>query len=176
MRERNRPRRENTMAHIPVNHPLRTVYRALCGLVGLYVLVFGVVGLVQTRGLSLFQQHGLPWVLGLRANPAFALLSIVAGAVILLATLVARNIDHFVYLAGGVVFMVAGMAMMALMQTDANIFGFTMTNCIVSFIIGTILLAAGLYTKSGSQEQAAAEDQFRHSGAGARTPAERPAS
>ena len=32
------------MAHFPVNHPLRPLYRTLAGLVGAYLLVFGIVG------------------------------------------------------------------------------------------------------------------------------------
>jgi hypothetical protein len=54
------------MAHIPINHHLQPFYRVLAGLCGLYVLVFGIVGLVQTRGLDTFAQEGLPSVLGCR--------------------------------------------------------------------------------------------------------------
>ena len=32
------------MPHFPVNHPARPLYRVLAGLVGVYILVFGVVG------------------------------------------------------------------------------------------------------------------------------------
>ena len=67
------------MAHIPINHPLQPFYRVLAGLIGLYLVVFGTVGVIKTRGLPLFEQDGLPWVLGLRANLAFAILSIVVG-------------------------------------------------------------------------------------------------
>jgi uncharacterized protein DUF4383 len=162
------------MAHFPVNHHLRPLYRALAGLAGLYVLLFGIVGFVQTSGkISMFDQHG-QWVLGIRANPAFALLSIVAGAIIVVASLIGRNIDHFVYIGAGVVFMVAGMTMLVLLETNANFLGFSMTTCIVSFVLGTIYLTAGLYTKAGSREQAQAEDAFRHRSA--RKPAERSAS
>ena len=42
------------MGHNPVNHPLRPVYRALGGFTGLYFVVFGVVGLIQTAGDGLF--------------------------------------------------------------------------------------------------------------------------
>ena len=154
------------MAHFPVNHPLRPLYRALSGLAAVYVLLFGIVGLVQTtsKHVAVFDQHGV-WVLALRANPAFAVLSIVAGVVILVATLIGRNLDHFVYVIAGVVFMVSGMAMMTLLQTNANFLGFSMITCIVSFILGIIWLTAGLYSKSGSHEQQHEEEQFRHRGA-----------
>lgn len=150
------------LLHLPVNHHLRPLYRALAGLAGLYVLVFGIAGFSQSRGLSLFAQHDLPWVLGLRTNPAFALLSIASGAVILVATVVGRNLDHLVYLAAGIIFMLAGIAMMLLLQTPANFLGFSMSNCIVSFILGLVTFTAGLYGRSGTAEDAQSLNVHRH--------------
>jgi hypothetical protein len=152
------------MAHIPVNHHLQPLYRVLAGACGLYVLVFGVAGFVETRGLDLFAQDGLPWVLWLKANRAFAILSIVAGLVVVVGAVIGRNVDHWINLVGGIVFMVAGMAMMTLMQTDLNFLGFTMSTCIVSFLIGMVLFSAGLYGKTGSSNEAAIEERFRHGG------------
>lgn len=153
------------MAHIPINHPLRPVYRVLSGLVGLYVLVFGIVGYARTNDLDFFSRHG-EWVLLLRTNPAFSVLSIIAGVVVLGAALIGRNLFTYVNLAAGVVFLVAGMAMMTLMQTDANILAFSMVTCIMSFIFGMIFFAAGLYGKVGTAEEHDAEEAHRHAGAG----------
>ena len=61
-------------------------------------------------------------------------------------------------------FLVAGFAMMVVMQTDLNVLGFTMATCVVSFIIGLVLFTAGLYGKVASPERAAYEDRFRHGG------------
>jgi hypothetical protein len=152
------------MAHIPVNHHLRPLYRTLAVIAGLYVLVFGIVGVARTGGIDLFAQEGTPEVLGIRANRAFALLSVVAGLVIVVCNVIGRNIDHWVNLVGGIVFLAAGMAMMTLLQTDANFLGFTLTTCIVSFLIGLVLFTAGLYGKSGSTREAAIEERFRHGG------------
>ncbi len=153
------------MLHTPINHPLRGFYRFLAGLAGLYILVFGVVAFTRTKGEPLFSQDHLSWALGLRSNLAFAILSIIAGAVILVAALIGRNLDHFIYLWGGVAFMLMGIVMMLLLESDANFLGFSMANCIVSFIIGSVLLTAGLYTKSGTSEQAADEEVYRHANA-----------
>jgi hypothetical protein len=150
------------MAHLPVNHPARPFVRFVAGVIGLYILAFGVTGFVLSRGESFFAQEDV-WALGLRTNPAFSVLSILAGAALLGAALVGRNLDHFVNLTGGVVFVVAGVIMMALMRTDANFLNFAMPNVIVSLIIGLLLLYAGLYTKTGTPELAEAEDKFRHS-------------
>jgi len=141
--------------HIPVNHPLRPLYRVLAALVGVYTLVFGIVGYAQTQGRPLFAQTDLPWVLGLRTNLAFALLSVVSGAVLLLAAVIGRNLDYFVNIVGGLVFMVVGMLMLGLLQTNANFLGFTVTNCVVSFILGTIVFTAGLYGRTGTASHGA---------------------
>jgi hypothetical protein len=150
------------MSHIPVNHPLRTFYRFLATLAGLYILIFGIVAFVKTKGTPAFQQHSLPWVFGLHANLAFSIVSIVAGIVVVLAALVGRNVDRFINVVGGLAFMLMGMLMMALMVTDANFLGFSMVNCIVSFIIGTVLFTAGLYGKTGPAHLAYAEEAARH--------------
>ncbi|HEU4425714.1 MAG TPA: DUF4383 domain-containing protein [Pilimelia sp.] len=147
--------------HTPVNHPLRPLYRVIGGLAGLYVLLFGIVGLVETRGTELFG-HPSAHAMGLRTNLAFSLLSIVAGVVILGAAVIGRNIDQKVNMIGGWAFMVIGMAMLALLQTDANFLNFSVATCVVSFVIGLALLTAGLYGKVGTAEDAEAEEAFRH--------------
>src|SRR5262245_47860605 len=105
--------RRGTMSHLPVNHPLRPFYRVLAAAAGLYILVFGAVGVVQTSSASLFDRSDLV-ALGLRTNLAFSLASIAAGAVILLAVFIGRNVDRIVNLWGGIAFMAVGLAMMAL--------------------------------------------------------------
>jgi O-antigen/teichoic acid export membrane protein len=150
------------MAHIPINHHLQPFYRVLAGLCGLYVLVFGIVGLVQTRGLDTFAQDGLPSVLGLQANRAFAILSIVAGVIVLGGALVGGNLDQRINLGASFVFLAAGLAMMLLLQTDLNFLGFSVATCVVSFVIGLVLLTAALYGKVGSDADVRREEAFRH--------------
>jgi hypothetical protein len=147
--------------HLPVNHHLQPLYRVLAALCGLYVLAFGVVALIQIRDTDTFAREGLPWVLGLRANRAFAILSVVAGVVLIVGAVVGGMLDRWINMIGGVVFILAGMAMMALMETELNILGFTMTTCIVSFVIGLVLLTAGLYGGVGTQREAELEEAFR---------------
>ena len=150
------------MAHFPVNHHLRPLYRALAGLAGVYMLVFGIVGLSQTSGLPLFTQDEARWALGLRTNPAFAILSIVAGAVVVLANLVGRKFGHQVNQLAGVVFVLVGMASLLLLQTDANFFAFSMSNVIVTFILALVVGTASLYDRTGTADEAHAEEAFRH--------------
>ena len=135
------------MSHIPVNHPLRTFYRVLAALAGGYVVAFGVVGLLRAGGSTWFDR-GETFALGLRTNLAFALASVVAGSIILIAVFIGRNLDHWVNLLGGTVFLVVGTAMLALIATDLNVLNFSIETVIVSYVVGMLLLAAGLYGKS----------------------------
>lgn len=137
------------MAHTPVNHPLRPLYRILAGLAGLYVLLFGIVGVAKTSGTDPFDRPA-EYALGLRTNLAFAVISIVAGLVIIGVTALGRNIDYKVNQVAGYAFVVMGFLMLTLLQTDGNILNFSVATCIVSFVIGMALLTAGLYSKIGA--------------------------
>lgn len=148
------------MAHIPVNHPARPLYRVLAGLTSAYILVFGVAGLIETWGEAFFSR-GDHIVVGLRTNPAFSLLSIGAALMLLFAAFYGRNLDHYLYLFGSGVFYLSGFVMMAVLRTDLNLLNFAMRNCIASYLIGTVFLLAGLYGKTGSKEFEAAENRFR---------------
>jgi len=53
--------------------------------------------------------------------------------------------------------------MLTLLQTDANIFAFSMANVVVTFILALIVGTASLYDRTGSAEAAHAEEAFRHS-------------
>ncbi len=148
------------MAHIPVNHPARPVYRVLAGLTSSYILAFGIAGLIETWGAPFFSR-GDHIVLGLRTNPAFSLLSIGAALLLLFAAFYGKNLDHYLYLFGSGVFYLSGFVMMAVLRTDLNLLNFAMRNCIVSYIIGTVFLLAGLYGKVGSKDLEEAENRFR---------------
>jgi Domain of unknown function (DUF4383) len=149
------------MAHIPVNHHLRPLYRALAALIGLYVLVFGIVGAIQSAGSELFAREDIT-ALGLRTNMAFSILSIVSGVVILAGILLARNVDQQVCYFGGILFLVVPTVMMTLLRTDGNILNFSMTTVIVSYVIGTLLFAAGLYSKIGTDEDRELAESYRY--------------
>jgi hypothetical protein len=149
------------MSHLPVNHHLRPVYRTIAGLTGVWLIAFGAVGWSQTQGVDWFAQGD--WsALGLPTNRAFSAASLLAGAVVLVAALVGRNVDRFVNLWGGVAFLLAGTAMMALVHTEANVLNLSIGTSVASYVIGLLLLAAGLYGRVGTPEQAAAEEALRH--------------
>jgi hypothetical protein len=146
------------MAHTPVNHPLRPVYRALGGLAGLYLVVFGILGITSTASDGFFALD-LDHVLGQGTNLAWSVVSLVAGAVVLLATALGRNIDVAVdtYLGWGL--LGVSSAMLALIRTDANVLNFSLTTVIVSYLVGLVLILAGLYGKVVTPAEAGAPRQ-----------------
>lgn len=148
-------------SHLPMNHPARPFLRVVAAAIGLYILAFGIGGLIETWGVPFFDRSPI-WVLALRTNPAFSVLSVVAGAVVLTGAIVGRNLDHLINLGGGMVFLLSGLVMMAVLHTDANLLNFSLDNCIASFLIGMLLLVAGLYGRVGPPELAYAEEQLRH--------------
>ncbi|SCL27096.1 protein of unknown function [Micromonospora nigra] len=147
------------MPHFPINHPARPLYRVLAGLIGLYILVFGVWGVAQTLGDPLFDR-GSNWVLGLRTNLAFSLASVLFGAVLIIGASRRGNLGHYMNLTAGVVFLVTSILMMSVLQTDANILNFSMSTVIISMVFGLVLLGTGLYDKVGPPEHA--EEAQRH--------------
>ena len=52
--------------------------------------------------------------------------------------------------------------MLVLQRTSGNFLNFTVATCVVSFVIGMLLFAAGLYGKAGGAEVADAEERYRH--------------
>ncbi|MEH1054862.1 MULTISPECIES: DUF4383 domain-containing protein [Micromonospora] len=148
------------MAHTPVNHPARPIYRAIGGLVGLYLVVFGVLGVIASAGNDLFAQDDTK-VLGQGTNLGFSLLSILLGIVVLAGTVIGRNLDVAInqFLAYGL--MVLGLAELAFLQTDANIGNFSILTVIVVLTLSLVLLMAGMYGKVGTDEEKEAFEKAR---------------
>lgn len=132
--------------HNPVNHPLRPLYRALAGLTGVYLAVFGVVGFVVTGGDGLFGES-THRILGQGGNLAWSIASLILGAVTLLAVVLGRNIDIAVdtYLGWGL--LILGTFELAVSRTDLVLFNFTVSTVVVTYIVGLALILAGLYGK-----------------------------
>ncbi len=149
------------MAHTPVNHPARPVYRAIGGLVGLYFVVFGVIGLITTAGNGAFAQDDSLKVLGQGANLGFSLLSIVLGAAIVAGVAIGRNLDVAINQWLSYALMVLGLAELAFLHTDANIFNFSIMTVIVVLVLAMVLLMAGMYSKVGTEEEKEAWQKAR---------------
>ena len=145
------------MAHTPINHPLRPLYRALAAIAGIYLIVFGVVGFIVGG-----DGHR---VLGQGTNLLWCVVSLVVGAVVLGVTVMGRNLDAQVNQYIGWALMVIAVYELATNRTDANFLDFTVSTVVVTIIVGLILITAGLYSKVGSEEDAHAEEVAAHGGA-----------
>jgi hypothetical protein len=138
------------LAHIPVNHHLRPLYRALAGLSGLFLVVVGVWGVIETSGQDLFAREGLPKVLGMQLNPFSAGMFVVFGIGVLAVTALGRNIDHLGNFWLGQILVLIALLQLAFLRTDANLLGFSVTSVIVSMIVGLVVWTSSLYAKIGS--------------------------
>ena len=148
------------MAHTPVNHPLRPLYRALAVLAGAYLIVFGVVGLIVTPGNGVFDRPD-DRVLGQGANLFWSIVAIILGAVVVLATVVGRNLDTEVNKFIGWGLLVIGTYELAVSRTDANFLKFTISTVIVTYLVGLVLITSSLYSKVAPDEEASAPRQVR---------------
>ena len=140
------------MQHNPINHPARSTYRVLTGLTGLYLVVFGGIGVATTGGEGLFAQDAGS-VLGQGTNLANSLLSVVVGAIVLIATVVGRNVDVVVNRLLAYALMAIGLATLATIRTDANYLGHTLATSIVMMILGLVLLLAAMYGRVGTDDE-----------------------
>jgi hypothetical protein len=135
------------MAHYPVNHPLRPFYRALAALAGVWLILFGIVGIIVNAGNDFFAVHG-ERVLGQGANMFASILALVTGVTVLIATALGRNLDTQAYKLLGWGVLAVGSYGLATARTDANFLGFTISTVIVDYLVGLVLVLAGLYVKS----------------------------
>jgi hypothetical protein len=148
------------MAHIPVNHPLRPLYRALSALCGIYLVLFGIVGLIVTAGNELFGQPD-GRVLGQGANLFWSILAIIVGAIVVGATVLGRNLDVEVEKYVGWGLLVVATYEVAVSRTEANFLGFTIATVVVTYIVGLVLITSSLYSKVAPAEEATAPRQAR---------------
>ena len=143
------------MGHNPVNHPLRPIYRALAALAGAYLVLFGILGAIVTGSDGLF---GNPddRVLGQQTNLFWSLVSILVGAIVLIATLIGRNSDTLIDRFFGWGLLVVGSYELAVIRTDANFLNFSISTVVVTYLLGLILIMAAYYSKVGPPEQTGA--------------------
>jgi Domain of unknown function (DUF4383) len=148
------------MAHNPVNHPLRPIYRALGFLAGAYLVVFGIVGLIQTSGHDFTGTTGVR-VLGQESNLLWSIITLVLGAVVVGATVIGRNLDAEADRFLGWGLLVIGSYGLATSRTDANFLGFSIATVVVTYLVGLVLITTSLYSKVAPESKAGAPRQVR---------------
>jgi hypothetical protein len=148
------------MAHTPLNHPLRPLYRVLSALAGIYLLLYGIVGLIMTSGddVTGVAPHR---ILGQGGNLLWSIVSLVLGAVVLLGSVVSRNLDAAIDRYLGWALLVIGAYGLATGRTDADFLGFTVSTVVVTFLVGLVLIVSALYLTTGPESAEGAPRQER---------------
>ena len=130
------------LRNLPEDSKLNRVYRIGSGLIGLWLLTFGVLGFFDQ--LAFFDTEG-DKVAGLSTNAVLSTISVVVGLVLIGGAFVGGNFAAQLNFLLGVAFLVSGFANMCVLRTSWNILNFSMANVIFSFVTGLALLTFGLY-------------------------------
>jgi hypothetical protein len=144
-------RRITIIGHLPLNHQLRGLYRAIIAVGGLVLALFGILWIVADG--SLIGGDGAS-VLGLHANGRFGLVSVVLGAALVIAAVVGRNADHWVGFLLAALLMVLGILNLALIRTTPEPFALSAGTCIALLGLGAVLMCAASYVGTGSAAEA----------------------
>ncbi|MFG2904882.1 DUF4383 domain-containing protein [Kitasatospora sp. NPDC048286] len=132
----------------PVDRRLAMVWRIGAGGGGIFLIVFGSLGLADHPGF--LATHG-DRIAGLSTNGALSILSIVAGAVLLVGAVIGGNFASNLNMAVGVLFVLSGFyGLTVLERPEANILNFRLSNVLFAFIFGIVLTTFGMYGRVSS--------------------------
>ncbi|MFE3514024.1 DUF4383 domain-containing protein [Streptomyces sp. NPDC059166] len=128
--------------HLPVDHRLSKVYRVGAGLMGLLLVAFGILGLIDRIGIF---DTGGDTVAGLNTNGALSILSICVGGLLFVGMVIGGNFASTLNMVLGIAFILSGFVNLALLDTGLNFLAFHMQNVLFSFITGLLLMMFGMY-------------------------------
>jgi signal transduction histidine kinase len=126
-------------------HRIWHVHQVGSGVLGGVILTFGVLGFVNR--LDFFATSGGE-VAGYSSNGLLSTVSVVVGLVLIASAFAPRATSSWVATGVGSVFILAGLANLALLETSANILAFEMPNVLFSVLSGIVLLSLGLFGRS----------------------------
>ncbi|MEV7401393.1 DUF4383 domain-containing protein [Streptomyces sp. NPDC091267] len=146
LRPARRPTARRTAArlddHLPVDHRLSRVYQIGAGVMGLVLLAFGILGLIDKVGLF---DTGGDTVAGLSTNGALSVLSICVGALLFIGMVIGGNLASMLNMILGIAFILSGFVNLALLDTGLNFLDFQIQNVLFSFVVGLLLMMFGMY-------------------------------
>lgn len=126
----------------PARHRVHTVHRVSIAALGVFLLVFGVLGLTQR--LAFLSDQGAI-VMGLSTNGLLATISVVVAVVLLAAAIRGGPTASAAGIVFGVLFIVSGLANMLVLDSGLNMLAFRLSNVIFSLVVGMALLFIGAY-------------------------------
>lgn len=128
--------------HLPVDHRLSRVYRVGAGLIGLVLIVFGILGLIDQIGVF---DTGSHTTAGLNTNGALSVLSLCVGALLFVGMLIGKNFASTLNMILGLLFILSGFVNLALLDSSFNPLAFRIQNVLFSFVVGLLLMFFGMY-------------------------------
>jgi hypothetical protein len=129
-------------------HPVFRVQRIGAAVIALILWVFAVLGFVGHVGF--FSTRGAH-VAGLTTNGLLSTVSLVVGAVLVLAAVRGGRMSSTTCIVVGGLFVLGGLLSLFVLNTSADILAFTMPNVAFSLVVGLILLSIGLYGRGSGQ-------------------------
>lgn len=128
--------------YLPSDHPLCKVYRVGAALFGGGLIIFGGLGFANQ--LEFLSTNGRE-VMGLSSNGLLSLISLLVGVVLVAAAVIGGPMSSTVTATVGVLFLVSGLANLAVLDTSLNLLAFKIQNVLFSLIAGMLMLFVGLY-------------------------------
>lgn len=125
----------------PGAHPVQLVHRIGSTVLGVGLIGFGFLGLLDMP--TFFGPGGR--TMGMGSNGALAVLSVLVGALLLLAAARGGRASSTVSIVVGALFLLSGFVHLAILDTAANLLGFGLPNVFFSFAAGLLLLTLGAY-------------------------------
>ncbi|AUG77150.1 hypothetical protein CFP65_2312 [Kitasatospora sp. MMS16-BH015] len=134
---------------LPMDHKLASVYRVGAGLGGVFLLVFGILGMTSHPGF--LSTHG-DKIAGMTTNGALSVISVVVGLVLIAGAVIGGNFASNLNMAVGGLFLLAGFYGLIVLGTPGgNFLNFRMSNVLFSFVFGFVVLTFGMYGRVGSR-------------------------
>lgn len=137
-----------TVKKSAATHPVHTVHRVGIGALGLFLLLFGLVGLAQRLPFATVQGQ---MIIGLSANGLLATISVVVSLVLIGAAVRGGHAASTIGLVIGTLFLISGIVNIFLLGTTMNMLAFQLPNVIFSVLVGIALFFTGAYGRIASQ-------------------------
>jgi hypothetical protein len=121
---------------------IHTVHRVSAAALGCFLLLFGVLSFAAPVG---FLATSGAVVLGLSTNGLLATVSVIVGAVLVVAASRSGPTASSTLVIFGGLFVISGVANAVVLDTALNIFAFRVSNVVFSLVVGAVLLTLGAY-------------------------------
>lgn len=136
---------EDSRQLLPLNHRLRQTYRVIVGLVGLFLVVAAAYGFAIAGDVPFAGDQGVS-LLGYTINRAAAVMWIGVGVVSVFSALVDRNALPGIATGLGLALLIFGIVLLATLWGSWNGLAYTVTDVLVTFVVGLVLLWCGMYS------------------------------